>query len=63
MTLDAHFRNAAKRGICTFTAHFLIILAGISSSLPNYLWYNFFPQANLALDLLRKYTLAPSMSA
>ena len=33
---DVHRRNIAKRSICTFKAHFLAILAGISARFPNY---------------------------
>ena len=35
---DVHHRNIAERAICTFKAHFLSILAGVSDAFPNFLW-------------------------
>ena len=63
MSLYIHFRNTAKRGIRTFKAKSLSILNGISSSFHNYLWYKLLPQAELTLNILRKYILAPSIYA
>jgi hypothetical protein len=49
---DLHHHNIAERAIQTFKAHFLSILAGISSSFPNYLWDKLLPQTELTLNLL-----------
>ena len=38
---DMHRRNAAEQMIQTFKAHFISILAGVSITLPNFLWKNF----------------------
>ena len=62
-TPDVHRRNIAKRAIRTFKAHFLSILAGIPSSLPNYLWDKLLLQTELSLNLLRQSTIAPLLSA
>ena len=56
-------RNASECAICTFKAHFLSILAGISHKLPNNLWDLLLPQAELTLNLLWQYTLTPNISA
>ena len=34
---DTHLRNIDKHTICTFKAHFLAILSGVSDSFPNFL--------------------------
>ena len=54
-----HRRIISERSICTFKAHFLAILSGISESFPNYLWVHLFPQTYLTLNILRQSTLAP----
>eukprot|EP00956_Cyclotella_meneghiniana_P023402 scaffold45578_cov41-Cyclotella_meneghiniana.AAC.1 len=60
---DVHRRNIAERAIQTFKAHFLSILAGISSLFPNYLWDKLIPQTELTLNLLRQSHVAPAISA
>ena len=41
---DVHRRNISKRSICTFKAHFLSILAGVSDAFTNFLWDCLLPQ-------------------
>lgn len=60
---DVHRSNAAERAIRTFKAHFLAILAGISSDFPKNLWDLLLPQAELTLNLLRQSRLNPKISA
>ena len=56
-------RNTAEKMILTFKAHFLSILAGISTTFPNFLWEHFLPQTELTLNLLRQSNIAPTISA
>ena len=58
-----HRRNLAERAIRTFKAHFLAILAGVSSSFPMSLWDLLLPQTELTLNLLRQATAEPTKSA
>jgi hypothetical protein len=60
---DTHRRNQAERAIQTFKAHFIAILAGVDPSFPMYLWDRLLPQAVLTLNLLRKATAVPTISA
>ena len=61
--LDLRRGNITERAIRTFKAHFLSILAGVSDSLPNFLWDQLLPQTELTLNLLLYSTLSPDMSA
>ena len=58
-----HWCNAAERSIRTFKAHFLSILAGVAPDPPRNLWDLLLPQIELTLNLLRKATLDPDISA
>ena len=49
--------------IQTFKAHFLSILAGVSSTLPNFLWYKLLPQTKVTLNLLRQSNISPAIFA
>ena len=60
---DKHLRNTAERIIQTFKAHFLSILAGVSSTFPNFLWDKLLPQTELTLNLIRQFNIAPDISA
>ena len=60
---DMHRRNAAERMIQTFKAHFISILAGVSSTFPNFLWDKLLPQTELTLNLLHESNIAPAISA
>ena len=60
---NVHRRNIAERAIRTFKAHFLAILAGVDPDLPKYMWDNLLVQTELTINLLRKATLNPRMSA
>ena len=56
-------RNAAKKMIQTFKAHCRSILAGVSSTFPNFLWDKFLPQTERTLNLLRQSNISPAISA
>ncbi len=56
---DMHRHNWAECTICRFKDHFLVILAGVNSSFPIYLWDLLLPQVKLTLNLLRQATLNP----
>ena len=58
-----HRRNLAERDIQTFKAHFLAILAGVDPNFPKYMWDNLLVQTESTINLLRKATLNPRMSA
>ena len=58
-----HCWNEAEIMIQTFKAQFLSILAGVSSTYPNFLWYKLLPQTELTLNLLRQSNIAPAISA
>ena len=58
-----HRRNTSKRMIHTFKAHFFSILAGVSSTFPNFLWGKLLPQTELTLNLLCQSNISPVISA
>ena len=58
-----HRRNASKQIIQTFKEKILTILAGVSSTPPNFLWDKLLPQTKLTLNLLRQSNIAPAISA
>ena len=58
-----HRRNLAERAICTFKAHFLVVLAGVYPNFPKFIWDNLLVQTELAINLLQQATLNPRMSA
>ena len=60
---NTHRSNASERVIRTFKAHFLSVIAGVASCFPRNLWDLLLPQTELTLNLLRKSTLDPSLSA
>ena len=47
-----HCRNATKRAIRTFKAHFLAILDGVAEDFPKHCWDLLLPQVELTLNLL-----------
>jgi hypothetical protein len=57
--------NRAERAIRTFKGHFLAILACVNPTFPPYFWdlLLLLPQAELTLNLLRKFALNPWISA
>ena len=57
-----HRHNTSKRMIQTFKSHFLSILAGVSSTFPNFLWDKIIPQTELTLNLIRQSNIAPDIS-
>ena len=59
---NMHCRNAASRIIQTFKEQFLSILAGVSSTFPNFLWDKLLPQTELTLNLLRQSKIALAIS-
>ncbi len=63
MPPNMHRRNAAKRAIRTFKAHFISVLAGADPRFPKYLWDLLVPQAEMTLNFLRNVTLNPSVLA
>ena len=60
---DTHRRNQAEHAIQTFKAHFIAISAGADPTFPMNLWDRLLPQAVLTLNLLRKATAVPTVSA
>ena len=60
---DMHLRNTSKQMIQIFKAHFISILAGVSTTLPKLLWEKLLPQTELTLNLLRQSNIAPAISA
>ena len=60
---NIHRRNSAEIAIRTFKAHFLAVLAGVDTNFPKFMWDNLLLQTELTMNLLRKATLKPSMSA
>ena len=60
---NTHRSNTSERAICMFKAHFISILAGVAPDFPMNLWDLLLPQTELTLNLLRKATLDPSISA
>ena len=60
---NTHRSNTAERSICTFKANFISIFSGFAPDLPHNLWDLFLPQTEVTLNLLRKATLDPYISA
>ena len=60
---NVHRRNIAERDIRTFKANFISVLAGVDPTFPKYMWDNLLIKNELTINLLRQYTLNPSMSA
>ena len=60
---NLHRHNAAERAICTFKAHFLLILTGISEDSPKNMWDLLIYQTKMTLNLLQKSTLKSDTSA
>ena len=60
---DMNRRNIDERAICTFKANFLAILAGVDSAFLRYLWDTLLLPTEINLNLLRRSTLNPHMSA
>ena len=58
-----HRKNAAKRAIRTFKAHFLAILAGVADDFLKHCWGLLLPQTKLTLNLLRRSKAKPKISA
>ncbi len=58
-----HQRNHAERGIQTFKAHFISILAGMENKFPLSLWCHLLKPTELTLNLLRQSKVAPKISA
>jgi hypothetical protein len=58
-----HRRNTAERTICTFKEHFVAGLALVDPYFPLHLWDILFPQAEMALNLLRTSRQHPQLSA
>ena len=59
----SHRRNAVEVAIRNFKAHFLSILAGTVDYLPMKLWDRLLPQAEITVNLLRKFNATPTVSA
>ena len=58
-----HRRNVAEKAIQTFKDHFVSVLCGTDDDFPLQLWCQILRQAEHQLNLLRKSTLKPHMSA
>jgi hypothetical protein len=58
-----HRRNATERAIRTFKEFFVSGLASVDPDFPLHLWDRIFPQAEMALKLLRKSRQHPQLSA
>ena len=56
-------QNAAEREIQAFKAHFLSILAGVAPYFPRHFGDLLLPQTKMTLNMLRKATDDPSISA
>jgi hypothetical protein len=59
----SHRRNKAERAIRTFKNHFIATLSSTAPDCPLNLWYLMRTQAELAVNLLRPYTVDPTISA
>jgi hypothetical protein len=59
---DTHCHNLTERVIQIFKSHFILILAGVDSSFPMYLWDRLLPQAVLMLNLLQQSHTDPTKS-
>ena len=60
---DMHRQNSEEQVIRTFKARFLAILAGVAPDFPLHLWDLLLHQTGITLNLLRKSTATPSISA
>ena len=60
---NVHQINISERSIRTFKAHFLSVLAKVDPTFPMLMWDNLLVQIELTINLLRQYTLKPSMLA
>jgi hypothetical protein len=58
-----HRRNAAIRAIRTFKEHFVAGLASVDPDFALHLWDHILPQAEMTLNLLRRYREHPQLSA
>lgn len=58
-----HRHNAAEVAIRNFKAHFLSVLAGVSSDFPLSLWDKLLPQTEITLNLRRQSNATPTVSA
>ena len=58
-----HQANPAERAIQTFKAHFIAGLASTNPSFPLYLWDKLIPQAERTLNMMRRCTMNPRISA
>jgi hypothetical protein len=58
-----HQRNLAEKAIQTFKAHFISILCGTDTNFPLHLWDWLLPQAEHTLNMLRRATVTPTVSA
>jgi hypothetical protein len=58
-----HRRNAAKRAIKIFKEHFVSGLASVVPDFPLHLWDRLLPQAEMTLNLLRKFRQHPHLSS
>ncbi|KAL7478905.1 hypothetical protein ACHAW6_004660 [Cyclotella cf. meneghiniana] len=57
-----HCHNIDKVAIQHFKSHFRSILAGIVDGFPPKLWNKLLPQAEITINLLRKYNATPTLS-
>ena len=60
---DTHHRNAAEVSIRNSRAQFLSILAGPAPDFPPSLWDRLLPQAEITINLLRKFNATPNVLA
>ena len=57
-----HRKNLAKCAIQTCNNHLIAGLSGVDTCFPVMLWDAFIPQANITINLLRKYRTNPKLS-
>ena len=58
-----HRTNPCERAIQTFKNHFIAMLSGADPTFPTNCWDLLVPQANITLNLLRRSTMQPKLSA
>jgi hypothetical protein len=58
-----HRTNPCERAIQTFKSHFIAMLSGSDPNFPTNCWDLLIPQANITLNLLRRSTMQPKLSA
>ena len=63
VTPNFHRISITERAIRTFKAHFVSVLAGVDPNFPKFMWDNLLLKTGLTINLIRKATLNPSMSA